>query len=72
MPLHMTCVNIDPEAATVAPHEINNLFSIIIPQKAAATPAVAFKNDIKTGISAPPMRMEKIIPNRIDRRMIEI
>ena len=57
----------EPEAATVAPQAMSNRFSMIIPQNAAASPAVAFRKEMRTGISAPPMRMEKMTPNAAER-----
>ena len=68
--LHMTCVRIDPEAATVAPQAISNRFSMMIPQNAAARPAVAFRKEINTGISAPPIRIANTHPNPSENKAI--
>ncbi len=72
MALHMTWVRMDPEAATVAPKAISSRFSITIPQSAAARPAVALRNEIRTGMSAPPMRMENNIPKQAETRISAI
>jgi len=69
MALHMTWVRIDPEAATQAPQAISKRFSMTIPQKAAARPAVAFRKEIRTGMSAPPIRTANSTPKEMDRRI---
>ena len=65
----MTWVKIEPEAATVAPQATSNWLWMMIPQNEAANPAVAFRNEISTGMSAPPIRTEKTMPNTIDSRI---
>ena len=65
----MTCVKIEPEAATVAPQATNSWLRMMIPQNDAANPAVAFRNEMSTGMSAPPIRTEKTMPNTIDNRI---
>ncbi len=66
IPRHMTCVRIEPEAATVAPQAISKRLPIATPHRAAATPAVAFRNEINTGMSAPPMRIANKAPMAIE------
>jgi hypothetical protein len=69
MALHITWVRIEPEAATVAPKAINSWLPITMPQNEAARPAVAFRNEISTGMSAPPIRIENKTPKRTDSRI---
>ncbi len=67
---HMTMVRIEPEAATVAPQAMRSRFSMTTPTRAAAKPAVAFRKEMSTGMSAPPMRTANTTPRATDRTPI--
>ncbi len=69
MPVHITHVRIEPEEATVAPAAMSSVLSMTTPTNAAARPAVALRNEIRTGMSAPPMRMANTTPSSIDAAM---
>ncbi len=45
---------------------------MMTPQKAAASPAAALRNEIRTGMSAPPMRMAAATPSHIETAMSAI
>ena len=65
----MTWVRMEPEAATVAPQAMSRRFWMMIPQNEAASPAVALRKEINTGMSAPPIRRAKTAPRMIDSRI---
>ncbi len=46
----------------MAPQAMSRRLAITIPQSAAANPLPEFRNEINTGMSAPPIRMEKTTP----------
>ncbi len=66
MPTHMTQVRIEPDDATVAPAAMSSVLSMTTPTNAAARPAVALRNEMSTGMSAPPMRMANTTPRAMD------
>jgi len=52
----------EPDEQTVAPAAMSRRLSITTPTNAAARPAVALRNEMSTGMSAPPMRIENTTP----------
>ena len=57
-------VSIVPEAPTSIPLTISTLFSSSKPVAAAARPVNAFRSEITTGMSAPPIGSTKSTPKR--------
>jgi hypothetical protein len=59
---HMICVRMRPEAPTSAPLMIRTLLASTKPVIAAAMPEREFRNEITTGMSAPPIGMTMRTP----------
>ena len=64
MALHMIPVRIRPAAPTREPEMIRALFPTTKPVALAATPESEFRNEITTGMSAPPIGATKATPSR--------
>ena len=60
--LHMTTVKIIPDAPTNAPDTISALLDSMNPAILVDSPERAFRNDIDTGISPPPIAMTAMTP----------
>ena len=64
--LHITWVRSKPDAPTIPPILTNKASLIAKPAIAAATPLRLFNNDIVIGMSAPPTRILKNQPNKLE------
>ncbi|OPZ44357.1 MAG: hypothetical protein BWY94_01704 [Actinobacteria bacterium ADurb.BinA094] len=66
MLVHMTHVRMEPDEVTVAPAAMSSVFWMVTPTIAAARPERVFRNEMITGMSAPPMRIAKTTPRYRD------
>jgi len=55
-----------PDAPTKEPAMISSLFDTIIPAKTPEKPEHVFKTQMTTGMSAPPIAIENMIPHTAD------
>ncbi len=62
MLVHMTHVRMEPDEVTVAPAAMSSVFWMVTPTIAAARPDRVLRNEMTTGMSAPPMRIAKTTP----------
>ena len=62
--LHIIKVKIKPEAPTRQPETTSTVLLIAKPAKAAAKPESAFKNEMITGMSPPPIGITIVKPKR--------